>query len=133
MQQTETYKLNLIETSDTFSPDPLNENAQKLEAALNDETDARQTAADALDLRVTRLEGRKIAAGLFIGTGAIQRIDVGFRPTLVIAQQPGLTGDCFVATPAGGFATLTDTGFTMTNITSGPNSNGTRMGYVALS
>ena len=42
MQQTETYQLNLIETSDTFSPAPLNENAQKLEAAL---TAARTEAA----------------------------------------------------------------------------------------
>ena len=42
MQQTETYKLNLIETSDTFSPAPLNENAQKLESAL---TAARAEAA----------------------------------------------------------------------------------------
>ena len=42
MQQTETYQLNLIETSDTFSPAPLNENAQKLESAL---TAARTEAA----------------------------------------------------------------------------------------
>ena len=34
MQQTKNYKLNLIETSDTFSPAPLNENAEKTEAAL---------------------------------------------------------------------------------------------------
>ena len=34
MQQTNTYKLDLIEPSDTFSADPLNGNAQKLEAAL---------------------------------------------------------------------------------------------------
>lgn len=34
MQQTDKYQLNLIESSDTFSPAPLNENAQKLEAAI---------------------------------------------------------------------------------------------------
>lgn len=45
MQQTTKYKLNLIETSDPFSPAPLNENAQKLEGALSAETAAR-TAAD---------------------------------------------------------------------------------------
>lgn len=49
MQQTGTYKLNLIETSDTFSPNPLNENTEKLEKALSEglasETSAR-TAAD---------------------------------------------------------------------------------------
>ena len=34
MQQTETCKLNLIETSDPFSPDALNENARTLDAQL---------------------------------------------------------------------------------------------------
>ena len=34
MKQTETYKLKLIETSDTFSPDALNRNAETLETEL---------------------------------------------------------------------------------------------------
>ena len=34
MQQTETYNLKLIETSDPFSPDALNENARKVDALL---------------------------------------------------------------------------------------------------
>ena len=83
MQQTETYKLNLIETSDTFSPAPLNENAQKLEsaltaaraeeaaaraaltegiaaanAALSAETATRQSADTALSGRAGAMEGR---------------------------------------------------------------------------
>ena len=51
MQQTTTYKLNLIETDDVFSPEPLNQNTQKVEAALSDaaaalaaESRARQSA-----------------------------------------------------------------------------------------
>ena len=51
MQQTTTYKLNLIETDDVFSPEPLNQNTRKVEAALSDaaaalasETTARQSA-----------------------------------------------------------------------------------------
>ena len=36
MQQTETYKLNLIETSDPFSPQALNENTQKLEEVVSE-------------------------------------------------------------------------------------------------
>ena len=51
MQQTTTYKLNLIETDDVFSPEPLNQNARKVETALADgaaalaeETAARQKA-----------------------------------------------------------------------------------------
>ena len=34
MQQTEKYQFNLIETSDPFSPEPLNANMEKAEAAL---------------------------------------------------------------------------------------------------
>ena len=34
MQQTNKYKFNLIETTDAFSPNPLNDNAKKLEDAL---------------------------------------------------------------------------------------------------
>ena len=52
MRQTETYKLNLIETSDTFSPQPINENVQTIEAALS----------------AVAAEGVKLAAGSYTGT-----------------------------------------------------------------
>ena len=35
MQQTETYKLNLIESSDPFLPDALNENTRKIEEVVD--------------------------------------------------------------------------------------------------
>ena len=94
MQQTETYQLNLIETSDTFSPAPLNENTQKLEgiiaAGTSAEAQARADADAALDARVTVLEGRKIVAGIYIGNGAsaTATIHLGFTPIAVIAQPP---------------------------------------------
>ena len=50
MQHTDKYKLNLIENSDAFSPDALNENMQKLEAALEDAK--KQTVACLFDLKV---------------------------------------------------------------------------------
>ena len=96
MQQTEKYQFNLIETSDTFSPDPLNENAEKTEAALA-ETDTRLSAAStALDQRVTVLEGHKarMAVGTYIGNGAAARtFPVGFTPKFVIIKrvENGLT------------------------------------------
>ena len=40
MQFTNQYKLNLIETTDTFSSAPLNENMEKVEAAFLAQTDA---------------------------------------------------------------------------------------------
>lgn len=50
MQQTDKYKLNLTETSDTFSPEALNENMGKevaLAGGLEAENAARQTAGAA--------------------------------------------------------------------------------------
>ena len=35
MTQTDKYKLNLIETSDVFSPEPLNQNTRAVEAQLS--------------------------------------------------------------------------------------------------
>ena len=48
MQQTNNYSLNLIEMSDTFSPEPLNDNARRLEAAL-DAARAEAAAGDAAE------------------------------------------------------------------------------------
>ena len=58
MQQTETYKLNLIESSDPFLPDALNENTQKLEEVVSEKLGE-------MDARVTVLEGFKFACGSF--------------------------------------------------------------------
>ena len=92
MQQTENLKLNLIETGDPISPAPLNENAQKLEAALAAETAARADAdaalaqADAaLSGRVTALEAHKVVFGTYNGNGSkSQTISLGFTPKAVL-------------------------------------------------
>ena len=98
MQQTQTYKLNLIETSDTFSPAPLNENMEKLEDAIS------ASAAD-LDSRVTVLEGHKIATGTYSGNAPSgnsiwQSIPLGFTPIFVYIQTIG--GSVPVSVVSGG-------------------------------
>ena len=83
MQQTQTYKLNLIETSDAFSPSPLNENMEKVEGALAAKTDAADTAA--LEQRVTVLEAHKCYLGSYVGDGTYSReIDLGFAPKAIL-------------------------------------------------
>ena len=90
MQQTKTYKLNLIETSDTFSPDPLNENTEKLEAEVSAEAAARQSGDAALEARVTVLEARRFVAGTYKGDDANQRVfPLGFTPKIVLVQYGG--------------------------------------------
>ena len=73
MQQTETYKLNLLEHSDTVSVTPLNENMEKVEEALE------ETAA-----AIPKLE-----IGTYTGTGTRgsdnkTTIEFGFDPTFVL-------------------------------------------------
>ncbi len=58
MQQTNTYKLNLVETTDNFSPSPLNENMEKLEEAL-------EVYKSALSDQV------KFNVGVYTGTGTL--------------------------------------------------------------
>lgn len=98
MQQTETYKLNLIEKTDTFSPDALNENARKVENALSAatahtdagdraEASARASADAALAQRVTALEAHKMVVGTYTGNGSTtdgQTINLGFTPAAVL-------------------------------------------------
>ena len=95
MQQTEKYKLNLIEKEDVFSPDALNENMEKLEVALEGKTDAADTGA--LDARVTALEVHKIAIGHYIGNGETNQCQRRYeivrkrRRNFVIFRRRGVT------------------------------------------
>ena len=91
MQQTDKYQLNLIEASDTFSPAPLNENAQKLEAALA-AVRAEAAAADAaLDQRVQVLEAHRYVVGK-VTTGGFTSL--GGTPEAIFAV--GNNGYVFV-------------------------------------
>ena len=63
MQQTTTYKLNLIEADDVFSPEPLSENARKVDAALSSTASA--------------LAAETVAMGLKDYVGAFGNVDWG--------------------------------------------------------
>lgn len=90
MQHTETYNLNLIETSDTFSPDPLNQNAQALENAVEAARAEAQAADSALDARLKVFEAKRFKMGTYKGAGAGTEypltVNVGFTPTMVFAS-----------------------------------------------
>lgn len=78
MQQTTKYKLDLIEKTDAFSPDALNQNMEKVEAAIQAETAA-------LEQRVVALEAHKCYLGSYVGDGTASRdIDLGFQPKAVL-------------------------------------------------
>ena len=90
MQHTETYNLNLIETSDTFSPDPLNQNAQALEDAVEDARAEARAAESALNARVLSLEGKHIKCGMYTASAdaAPMTVSLGFTPRAVFAFSP---------------------------------------------
>lgn len=70
MQQTNKYQLNLIESGDTFSPDPLNENMEKVEAALEAvDTALDEKVAEAMSAMGTGGHNARIAFGSYTGNG----------------------------------------------------------------
>ena len=90
MQHTDKYKLNLIEISDAFSPDALNENTRKVEDVLAAqaaaEAAARETADGALDQRLTVLEGRRLVVGAYTRNGDKNgmHVELGFTPAALL-------------------------------------------------
>lgn len=90
MQHTETYNLNLIETSDTFSPDPLNQNAQALEDAVEAARAEAQAADSALDARLKVFEAKHVKVGMYrvLNSNVPLTINVGFTPKVVLAFDP---------------------------------------------
>ena len=87
MQHTEKYKLNLIEPSDPFLPDGLNENTRKLEKVVSE-------TLEGMDARVTVLEAHKFACGTYLGTrkegSEIQFVPLPFTPRAVLTHMsPG--------------------------------------------
>ena len=85
MQHTDKYKLNLIEISDAFSPDALNENTRKVEDVLAAQA-AAETADGALDQRLTVLEGRRLVVGAYTGNGDKNgmHVELGFTPAALL-------------------------------------------------
>lgn len=81
MQYTETYRLNLMEGSDTFSPQPINDNMEAIEGALE-----------------TLAGGQlRIAAGSYTGSGACGQdspntLTFDFQPKVVLIDASAQSG-----------------------------------------
>lgn len=90
MQHTNKYKLNLIEKDDTFSPDPLNDNMEKVERALEAE-------AAALDQRLQAIEAHHVAVGTYTPQeDKVTNVDIGFSPSMILIHALGTTDTCGV-------------------------------------
>ena len=87
MQHTNQYQFNLIESGDTFSPQPLNENAEKMEQALAAAKAEAAAATQALAATVP-----KITMGSYTGKGTSGQenknsLTFGFKPYAVLVSQ----------------------------------------------
>ena len=90
MQHTNKYTLNLIEKDDTFSPDPLNDNMEKVERALEAE-------AAALDQRLQAIEAHHVAVGTYTPQeDKVTNVDIGFSPSMILIHALGTTDTCGV-------------------------------------
>ncbi len=120
MQRTKNYKLRLIEMSDTFSTEPLNQNMTDLD--------------DALAQRVTALEVHRLSAGTYTGSTSGVTVNVGFKPKAVIIG--GSASNMIVdKIPAADGATggyLTSTGFTIPGTSNPFCYSGRSYNYLAL-
>lgn len=127
MQQTDKYKLNLIETSDTFSPEALNENAQKLEAALEAVRAEAATGDAALDQRLQVFEAKRFAFGTYLPSVTTFNVSLGFRPRVVFILAAGVTrGGALFDGVSHSNGHITDDGFSITGHGGGSN-NGTAL------
>ncbi len=99
MQHTTKYSLNLIEPSDEFLPEPLNENTKAVEAQLQ----AREAAETAMEQRLNQAIGAggrtaRIAVGSYVGGDENARtVDVDFYPiAILVAPESGYGAQFFV-------------------------------------
>ena len=123
MQQTKNHKLKLVEMSDTFSTDPLNENMETIDAALKAASDT----ASAISRRVGTLEAKLIACGTYSGTGSSQTISVGFKPRGAVVGSAVVVGN--VEDVNGVYCSLTDSGF---RVSGGYSTSGKKYNYIAF-
>ena len=104
MQQTTQYKLNKPEADDPIAVAPLNENADKIEAALLAEAQTRaaahQAETQARAKADTALEAKHIVLYTYAGDNSLDRFfPLGFTPTGGIYRNL-YTGGLAILTPA---------------------------------
>ena len=94
MKKTEKYKLNLIETDDTFGPEALNENARKLETELDRVEEQFRGQLETELARVEGLFGGRLAYNIREYTGNGQhgkdhpnRLEFDIKPLIVWVGQ----------------------------------------------
>ena len=130
MQQTETYKLNLIESSDPFLPDALNENTRKIEEVVSG-------SLGDMDERIKVFEAKRFACGTCTANNVETPnvVELGFTPVAVAIHycrgSDGATALSVTGVPANTGLDIIEGGFQF-NIGSGYNIRAGLYSYIAL-
>ena len=149
MQQTTKYQFKLIEGSDDFSPQPLNDNVEKMEEVLTELDTAIVVVQSAMDEVADAFtpDNLPYVTGSYTGDGstANRTITLGFKPKFVITtgtsrstsyEAEALTRFGLIGPGASGtIAGLTNTGFVISNGSfqyPQLNVSGCTYGYVAF-
>lgn len=94
MQQTSKYQFNLVDTTDDFSPTPLNQNMEKVEEALSGiSTDLEDGLSEVTSAMGSGGNTARISCGSYVGTGTYgagnpNTLTFDFRPLLLIWGDP---------------------------------------------
>ena len=100
MQQTTKYQFNLVDTTDDFSPAPLNQNMEKVEEELEGIEESLENVVAETEAATQFIAGSgncRIAVGSYTGTGTYgasnpTSLSVGFYPVLVLVGSVGYIG-----------------------------------------
>ena len=90
MQQTTKYQFKLIEGSDDFSPQPLNDNVEKVEDVLSGMESTMEDALEEMETAVCAAyspDNKPYVAGNYQGTAMQQHISLGFLPSALVIGQ----------------------------------------------
>ena len=143
MQQTTKYQFKLIEGSDDFSPQPLNDNVEKVEEVLEDMAETVEAVQSVTTVAYTPTN-KPFVVGSYIGTNYDQTITLGFKPSFLIIS--GLQNPTAISVTdhsshtvitaghtASGAITLTDVGFTVHPVDTFPKlTNGFKFEFIAF-
>ena len=146
MQQTTKYQFKLIEGSDDFSPQPLNDNVEKVEEVLGDMEDAMADALEEMETAVGAAyspDNKPYVMGTYTGNGYRKTIEIGFKPSAVLisgnlydsASEDAGKHICFVLENTTYWnGSFTSTGIELLNTDSYPKTNedGRKYLYIAF-
>ena len=135
MQRTSNYQLPQWEKSDRIMMEDFNDTMSKIESAIDGAKSEASAALTEAKRTLFSRENKPYITGTYKGNGNSQTIQLGFRPSLLFISKQTLSTEANGVANVGYMYTgdgtisdnkpvvITDTGFTVTRVSGGPNVN----------